>query len=116
MGLTKSFGALRVTDDVSIDVKPGEIHAMIGPNGAGKTTLINQLSGRLPADDGRVLFDGADITELTMAERARLGIARSFQITSVLEGFSVLENAALAVQAREGTSFVSSVGRITKKN
>lgn len=103
--LTKSFAALRVTDDVSIDLRPGEIHAVIGPNGAGKTTLIHQLSGCLPADGGRVLFDDRDITKLTMAARARLGIARTFQITSVLEGFSVLENAALAVQARHGTSF-----------
>lgn len=104
-GLTKAFGALRVTDGVSLDVRVGELHAIIGPNGAGKTTLIHQLSGSLPADCGRVLFDGEDITGLTMAERARIGIARSFQITSILEGFSVLENAALAVQAREGTSF-----------
>ncbi len=104
-GLTKSFGALRVTDDVSIDLAPGEIHAIIGPNGAGKTTLIHQLSGCLPADGGRVLFDGGDISSLTMAGRARLGIARTFQITSILQGFSVLENAALAVQAGEGTSF-----------
>ena len=105
VGLTKSFGALRVTDDVSIDLKPGEIHAIIGPNGAGKTTLINQLSGRLPADGGRILLEGKDISALPMAERARLGIARTFQVTSVLEGFSVLENAALAVQARQGSSF-----------
>lgn len=104
-GLTKAFGALRVTDDVSIDLKPGEIHAVIGPNGAGKTTLINQLSGRLPVDGGRVFFEGSDITQLSMAARAKLGIARTFQITSVLEGFSVLENAALAVQARRGSSF-----------
>lgn len=103
--LTKSFGALKVTDGVSLDVRVGEIHAVIGPNGAGKTTLIHQLSGSLAADDGRVLFNGADITRLTMAARAKLGIARTFQITSVLEGFSVLENAALAVQARSGSSF-----------
>ena len=105
VGLTKAFGALRVTDDVSIDLQPGEIHAVIGPNGAGKTTLIDQLSGRLPVDGGRIFFDGADITSLSMAERARSGIARTFQITSILEGFSVLENAALSVQARTGSSF-----------
>jgi branched-chain amino acid transport system ATP-binding protein len=103
--LSKAFGALRVTDDVSLDLAQGELHAVIGPNGAGKTTLIHQLSGSLPADGGRVLFDGNDITGLSMAERARIGIARSFQITSVLEGFSVLENAALAAQARHGSSF-----------
>ena len=96
--VTKSFDALRVTDDVSLDVEPGELHAIIGPNGAGKTTLIHQLSGHLTADTGKILFDGADITSLTMAERARLGIARSFQVTSILQGFSVLENTALAVQ------------------
>ncbi len=104
-GLTKSFGALRVTDDVSIDLRPGEIHAVIGPNGAGKTTLIHQLSGCLPADRGRVLLDGDDISSLSMAARARRGIARTFQITSILQGFSVLENAALAVQAKAGASF-----------
>ncbi len=105
VSLTKAFGALRVTDDVSIDLIPGEVHAIIGPNGAGKTTLINQLSGRLPPDGGRILFNGDDISSLPMAERARRGLARTFQITSVLEGFSVLENAALAVQARQGSSF-----------
>lgn len=103
--LSKAFGALKVTDDVSLDVRVGEIHAVIGPNGAGKTTLIHQLSGGLAVDGGHVLFDGADITRLPMAARAKLGIARTFQITSVLEGFSVLENAALAVQARAGSSF-----------
>lgn len=103
--LSKSFGALRVTDNVSFDVRPGELHAIIGPNGAGKTTLIHQLSGLLPADDGRILFDATDITKSTMAARVRIGMARSFQITSVLKGFSVLENAALAVQARHGSSF-----------
>jgi len=103
--LQKAYGALKVTDDVTLDLRPGELHAIIGPNGAGKTTLIHQLSGCLPADGGRVLFDGDDITSLPMAERASLGIARTFQITSLLSGFSVLENAALAVQAGEGSSF-----------
>ena len=103
--LRKNFGALKVTDDVSLDLHPGELHAIIGPNGAGKTTLIHQLSGCQAADAGRILFDGQDITTLSMAKRARLGIARSFQITSLLSGFSALENAALAVQAPSGTSF-----------
>ncbi|MEZ5933686.1 MAG: ABC transporter ATP-binding protein [Alphaproteobacteria bacterium] len=103
--LRKSYGALTVTDDVSLDLRPGELHAIIGPNGAGKTTLIHQLSGCQPSDAGHVLFDGQDITTLSMAKRARLGIARSFQITSLLSGFSVLENAALAAQARTGSSF-----------
>ncbi|MGI9437890.1 MAG: ATP-binding cassette domain-containing protein, partial [Geminicoccaceae bacterium] len=104
-GLSKSFGALKVTDDISLDLRPGELHAIIGPNGAGKTTLIDQLSGRLPADRGSVHFDGSDITAITMADRVKRGLARTFQITSILEGFTVLENAALAVQARSGSSF-----------
>jgi branched-chain amino acid transport system ATP-binding protein len=103
--LRKSYGALRVTDDVSLEVAPGELHAIIGPNGAGKTTLIHQLSGSAPSDSGTITFDGTDITRLTMAERVRLGLARSFQITSILAAFTVLENAALAVQARSGSSF-----------
>ena len=104
-GLRKAFGALKVTDDVSLTLQPGELHAIIGPNGAGKTTLIHQLSGCLPADGGLILFDGEDITRLSMARRVRMGLARTFQITSLLPGFSALENAALAVQARSGSSF-----------
>jgi branched-chain amino acid transport system ATP-binding protein len=103
--LRKSFGALKVTDGVSLDIAPGELHAIIGPNGAGKTTLIRQLSGNLASDGGRVFYRGEDITALSMEQRARRGIARSFQITSILSGFSVLENVALAVQARSGSSF-----------
>ncbi len=103
--LRKAYGALTVTDDVSIELNPGELHAIIGPNGAGKTTLIHQLSGCHPADGGRILFEGQGITDLPMAKRSQLGIARTFQITSVLGGFSVLENTALAAQARAGSSF-----------
>jgi branched-chain amino acid transport system ATP-binding protein len=103
--LRKAFGALVVTDDVSFAVPAGELHAVIGPNGAGKTTLIHQLSGRLAPDGGTVRFAGEDVTRLSMVERVRRGLARSFQITSILSGFSVLENAALAVQARSGSSF-----------
>jgi branched-chain amino acid transport system ATP-binding protein len=103
--LHKSFGGLAVTADVSLDVRPGELHAVIGPNGAGKTTLIHQVSGTLRPDAGRVVFEGRDVTALSMARRARLGLARSFQITAVLPGFSTRENVALAVQARSGTSF-----------
>jgi branched-chain amino acid transport system ATP-binding protein len=103
--LAKSFGALRVTDDVSLDVLPGELHAVIGPNGAGKTTLINQVSGLLAPDAGRILFAGEDVTAMAVHQRAQRGLARSFQITSILPRFSVLENVALAVQARNGTSF-----------
>jgi branched-chain amino acid transport system ATP-binding protein len=104
-GLRKQFGALVVTDGVTLDVAAGELHAVIGPNGAGKTTLINQISGYLRPHSGRIRFDGRDITALPVHARARLGLARSFQITSILPGFSALENVALAVQARSGSSF-----------
>jgi branched-chain amino acid transport system ATP-binding protein len=103
--LSKSFGALKVTNAISLDVAPGELHAIIGPNGAGKTTLIQQLAGTLASDSGRILYRGEDITSLPVEQRVRRGIARSFQITSILSGFSVLENVALAVQARSGSSF-----------
>jgi len=103
--ISKAFGALAVTQDVSLTVLPGEIHALIGPNGAGKTTLVHQISGTVAPDAGSIHFAGQDITRLSLAQRARLGLARSFQITAVLPGFSVLENAALAVQARRGSSF-----------
>jgi branched-chain amino acid transport system ATP-binding protein len=103
--LAKNLGGLRVTDDVTLDVRPGELHAVIGPNGAGKTTLINQISGLLAPDAGRIVFAGEDVTRLPMNARATRGLARSFQITSILPGFSVKENVALAVQARSGTSF-----------
>jgi branched-chain amino acid transport system ATP-binding protein len=105
VGLCKHFGGLAVTDDVSLEVMPGELHAIIGPNGAGKTTLIHQISGTLRPDAGRVVFAGQDVTGLSLPRRARLGLARSFQITAVLPGFSALENVALAVQARSGSSF-----------
>src|SRR5258705_2052209 len=103
--LAKNFGGLRVTDDVTLDVMPGELHAVIGPNGAGKTTLINQISGLVSPDAGRIMFGGEDVTALQINKRAECGLARSFQITSILPGFSVLENVALAVQARRGSSF-----------
>ncbi len=103
-GLRKNFGSLVVTDDVTLDVMPGEMHAIIGPNGAGKTTLINQISGLTAPDEGRILFAGADVTALPPEARALRGLARSFQITSILPGFPVIENVALAVQARSGSS------------
>jgi branched-chain amino acid transport system ATP-binding protein len=104
-GLRKSFGGLVVTDDVALSVTTGLLHAVIGPNGAGKTTLINQLSGALRPDAGVIRFAGHDITRASVAQRARLGLARSFQITAVIPAFTALENAALAVQARSGSSF-----------
>ena len=103
--LAKRYGALRVTDDVSLAIEPGELHAIIGPNGAGKTTLVHQISGLAPSESGRILFGEEDITALPMARRVRLGLARSFQITSILPGFSALDNVATAIQARSGSSF-----------
>jgi branched-chain amino acid transport system ATP-binding protein len=103
--LGKNYGALRVTDDVSLAIEPGELHAVIGPNGAGKTTLVHQISGLARTDSGRILFEGADVTRMGMPQRVKLGLARSFQITSVLPGFTALENVAVAVQARTGSSF-----------
>ena len=103
--LRKCYGAIVVSDDVSLAIEPGELHAVIGPNGAGKTTLVNQISGLGRPDSGRILFDGEEITTLPLHERVRRGLARSFQITSILPGFSVLDNVALAVQARTGSSF-----------
>jgi branched-chain amino acid transport system ATP-binding protein len=103
--LRKSYGALAVTNDVSLNVFPGQIHAIIGPNGAGKTTLISQLSGQLQPDSGRVVYDGETITYLDMTGRVRRGLARSFQLTRILPELSVLENVAIAVQARSGSSF-----------
>jgi branched-chain amino acid transport system ATP-binding protein len=103
--LVKRFGGLLATDAVSIDVRPGEIHALIGPNGAGKTTLVGQLTGNLAPDSGTIQFDGHDITRLPTHARVRLGLARSFQITSVLRDFTALDNVALAVQAHAGHSF-----------
>jgi branched-chain amino acid transport system ATP-binding protein len=103
--LHKSFGALAVTDDVSLDINANELHAIIGPNGAGKTTLIHQISGLAMPDSGRIFLNGQDVTSMPMPERTRLGLVRSFQITSILPRFSVLENVALAVQARHGSSF-----------
>jgi len=104
-GLRKNFGGILAVDAVDLAVAPGEIHAVIGPNGAGKTTLINLLSGRMRPDGGAILFDGKPVTRLSAAARARRGLARSFQITSVFPGFSVLENVMLAVQAREPHAF-----------
>ena len=103
--LRKAFGAVIATDDLSLTVEPGEIHAVIGPNGAGKTTLISQLTGDVTPDSGSVRFDGRDITRLPTHRRAQRGLARSFQITSILPGFTVLENAAVAAQAHAGHSF-----------
>lgn len=103
--LVKRFGGLTATDKLSIALEPGEIHAVIGPNGAGKTTFIHQLSGLITPDEGRIVFDGADITRTPPWRRALAGVGRSFQITSVFHEFTALQNVALAVQAHAGHSF-----------
>src|SRR5215471_14257500 len=103
--LVKRFGGLLATDNLSIEVRAGEIHALIGPNGAGKTTLVSQLTGNLRPDSGTIRFAGRDVTHLPTHARVRLGLARSFQITSVLRDFTALGNVALAVQAHAGHSF-----------
>ena len=103
--LTKTFGALKATDDVSLDLRPGEIHALIGPNGAGKSTLIHQIAGSLRPDTGSIRFLGHDVGALGVPERARMGLGRTFQISSLTPEFSALRNVMLAVQARQGSSF-----------
>jgi branched-chain amino acid transport system ATP-binding protein len=104
-GVSKRFGGVVATDDVTLEVKHREVHALIGPNGAGKTTLIGQISGSLDNDSGKVLFEGADITRAKQHERVRAGLARSYQITSIFKRLTVVDNLALAVQARSGSSF-----------
>ncbi len=103
--LCKSFGGLKATDDLSLDLRPGEIHALIGPNGAGKTTLIHQISGTLQPSAGSISLLGRDVTGLDVAARARLGLGRTFQISSLALDFSALRNVMLAVQSRQGSSF-----------
>ncbi len=104
-GLTKRFGGVIACDRVSLALPRGEIHGLIGPNGAGKTTFLNLLSGELVADSGTIALTGRDITRLPPHRRARLGLARSFQITSIFPSMSVLENVSLAIQAHAGSSF-----------
>jgi branched-chain amino acid transport system ATP-binding protein len=103
--LSKRFGGVVASDSVSLTLARGELHAVIGPNGAGKTTLIGQLSGEIAPDAGRIRLDGLDITTLPAQRRSRLGLARSFQITSLFPDFTALGNVALAVQAHSGHSF-----------
>ena len=103
--LIKRFGGLTATDQLSLSLIRGELHAVIGPNGAGKTTLLHQLSGEIAPDAGRIVFDGRDITHEPPYRRALAGLGRSYQITSVFNHFTVLQNVALAVQAHAGSSF-----------
>jgi branched-chain amino acid transport system ATP-binding protein len=104
-GLTKRFGGVVASDKIVLAVPLGELHAIIGPNGAGKTTLIGQLTGEVIPESGAIRFGGTDITRLPTYQRSRLGLARSFQITSLFLDFTALDNVALAVQAHAGHSF-----------
>jgi branched-chain amino acid transport system ATP-binding protein len=101
----KRYGALTVSDHVSLEVGPREIHALIGPNGAGKSTLVGEIAGSIRPDAGRVVFDGRDVTRLDVARRARRGLARVFQTSNVIGGFAVLDNVMLAAAATDGTWF-----------
>jgi branched-chain amino acid transport system ATP-binding protein len=104
-GLSKAFGAVVAGDGVTLDLEPGELHAVIGPNGAGKTTLIGQLAGEIRPDAGTIRFRGEEVTGLPTHARAARGLARSFQITSLFPRFTARDNVALAVQAGSGHSF-----------
>lgn len=104
-GLSKSFGALKATDAVSLDLRPGEVHALIGPNGAGKTTLIGQIAGGIPPDAGRILLAGEDITRLSVAARAKRGLGRTFQISSLGMDLTARRNVMIAAQGLQGSSF-----------
>lgn len=102
--LVKRYGGLVATNDLNLTVKRGEIHAIIGPNGAGKTTLIHQISGAIKPTAGSIHFDGWDITAMPMHQRVSQGLARSYQITNIFKSYSVLDNLALSIQARSGSS------------
>jgi branched-chain amino acid transport system ATP-binding protein len=104
-GLVKRFGGLIATDNVSLTVEPGEIHALIGPNGAGKSTLINQICGELAPDAGRILIAGQDVTHVSVPTRVAMGLGRTFQITNLLPDMTVRENIAMSAQARMGGNF-----------
>ena len=105
-GLSRSFGGVVATHNLELTVHEGEAHAIIGPNGAGKTTLLAQLAGELRPDAGRIFFDGREITDLPAHERVRIGIARSFQITNLLDSFSARDNVQIALRPRLGHSFI----------
>ena len=105
INLNKSYGALQATNDLSFTIQKGDIHALIGPNGDGKTTLVNQLTGDIFSDSGTILYKSEDITSLKDYKRARLGIARSFQITHIFENLTVAENMALSICANDGHNF-----------
>jgi branched-chain amino acid transport system ATP-binding protein len=103
--LRKRFGGVLACDSVSLEIRKGELHAIIGPNGAGKSTLIGLLAGEIKPNDGQIIFDEKDITSLPTYRRSTLGLARTFQITSLFQNFTVLDNVALAIQGHAGHSF-----------
>ena len=104
-GLTKRFGGVVAADGISLMLPAGELHAIIGPNGAGKSTLIGQLTGEVTPDGGRICFDRQDITNVPVYRRSQLGLARSFQVTTLFPDFTALDNVVLSVQAHSGHSF-----------
>lgn len=103
--LNKRFGAIQATQDLSLTLNVGEIHALIGPNGAGKSTLIKQITGYLQPDQGQILFLGQPITQMSPANRARMGLAQTFQVSSLIMDYSCLDNVLLVVQARSGSNY-----------
>ena len=103
--LSKKFGAVIANEDVSIDLYQGEIHGLIGPNGAGKSTLIKQISGEISQDSGKIILEENEISNHPVFERAKMGLARSFQVSSVIPNFTVLENVILAIQIHIGPTF-----------
>jgi branched-chain amino acid transport system ATP-binding protein len=103
--LSKSYGAFKVTDEIAIDLNFNEIHALIGPNGAGKSTLIKQIVGSIKHDIGSIILDQEDITDLTDIERAKIGISRTFQVSSIIPKFSVLENIILSLLNKSNNTF-----------
>jgi branched-chain amino acid transport system ATP-binding protein len=115
-GITKRYGGILASDGILLSVSDGELHAVIGPNGAGKTTLIGQLTGEVVPNSGTISFAGRDVTALPVHERSRMGLARSFQITSLFNDFTALDNVALAVQAHAGHSFRFWKGRGPRKS
>lgn len=104
-GLTKRFGGLMASKAISLDLRPGEIHALIGPNGAGKSTLIKQIAGNLRPDEGRIWFNGVDVTDLPVAARTRMGMGRTFQISALAMDYTVLQNAVLGALGQRGGVF-----------
>ena len=103
--LSKSYGAFKVTDEIAIDLNFNEIHALIGPNGAGKSTLIKQIVGSVKHDIGSIILDQEDITDLTDIERAKIGISRTFQVSSIIPKFSALDNIILSLLEKSNKTF-----------